>query len=489
MDTNGAPGIMTSSDSNVSLAQAAPLVIDFLRQTVLVSQQLRRDVCLRRAVHRYASCWLPMLARWRDSLELEPPLDVHWVWYLHLLQPAQYAQYCRERFGKILNHRLRKDASEARQAHDRTKNVWADFYPNEPFVIDLSDEFVRQQLSSASAAPDSQLLQSIMRMAAGGHADFIYQVSLPHYTDPDFLAVGEQRYLTFVRTPSMWKDAAVAPPFDVQLMWRTHILHPAHYYFKIQSAGGIEVFERALKAGITEEGEGLAFRVSDAWKAIFREELFIPGTGYRGPIHIPALTKAPSSLMAGPPTTKCELAINDITVAELVSDHQKIVIEARLIGSAATKTEVLFKVAGKMGETISLSNVSSAQQGRTQFDAQLHRGIEFSVYGRRGFACFGSEEKLTTMTFHPLQQFLDGEFHTNVLAVTLPRASRADPKFSFRCAVQAEQKRPHVFALERSDNMTEYLPGDILDTVAGQPTWSYMIQQTRQPTPVVGRHR
>jgi len=40
--------------------------------------------------------------RSRDEQFLVPSIDVAWIWYLHLLHPANYRQYCSSKFGKIL---------------------------------------------------------------------------------------------------------------------------------------------------------------------------------------------------------------------------------------------------------------------------------------------------------------------------------------------------------------------------------------------------
>ncbi len=47
------------------------------------------------AVRRYEQCWLPLVAAHaatRARSVLAPPLDVAWVWLLHVLDPVNYAE-------------------------------------------------------------------------------------------------------------------------------------------------------------------------------------------------------------------------------------------------------------------------------------------------------------------------------------------------------------------------------------------------------------
>ena len=49
------------------------------------------------AIWRYEHCWLPLLqrtasSRFGDVRKLAAPLDVAWVWLVHLLHPLDYAK-------------------------------------------------------------------------------------------------------------------------------------------------------------------------------------------------------------------------------------------------------------------------------------------------------------------------------------------------------------------------------------------------------------
>jgi hypothetical protein len=40
-------------------------------------------------------------------LDFAPPVDVHWVWHVHMLAPVQYRADCQAVAGRILGHYLR----------------------------------------------------------------------------------------------------------------------------------------------------------------------------------------------------------------------------------------------------------------------------------------------------------------------------------------------------------------------------------------------
>ena len=54
------------------------------------------------AVRRYETYWLPLVAaECEGGKDLEPPLDVHWVWHAHLLGPKYYHADCTKICGQV----------------------------------------------------------------------------------------------------------------------------------------------------------------------------------------------------------------------------------------------------------------------------------------------------------------------------------------------------------------------------------------------------
>lgn len=167
-----------SFDIKPYLLGAAPVYIDLLqewrRHPDLVSENV-----LNRIVHRYTNKWLPLVAEW-SSVELEPPLDVHWVWHLHLLNPRHYADYCIRRFHRILPHKIRIAGEDRKPALHRTRLIWRDKYPDEVYELDLDT------INPGTYHPEGTDLSSILDTAKPA-MNFVHQVSLPHYRDANFL--------------------------------------------------------------------------------------------------------------------------------------------------------------------------------------------------------------------------------------------------------------------------------------------------------------
>lgn len=46
---------------------------------------------MQKAVQRYETCWLPLLAKHRGVRGMGAPLDVAWAWLMHALAPSKYA--------------------------------------------------------------------------------------------------------------------------------------------------------------------------------------------------------------------------------------------------------------------------------------------------------------------------------------------------------------------------------------------------------------
>lgn len=55
--------------------------------------------------YRYEHFWLPLVAK-TSEVTLSPPLDVHWIWIVHMLSPEHYEKDCISIVGKVIPHRL-----------------------------------------------------------------------------------------------------------------------------------------------------------------------------------------------------------------------------------------------------------------------------------------------------------------------------------------------------------------------------------------------
>ena len=82
-----------SQKSCLNLIQEAKTELDFL---ALVDDfpSLYAGPVLKNAIRRYEMFWLPLAAREGSASKLlAAPLDIAWVWYLHMLSPRDY-EHC-----------------------------------------------------------------------------------------------------------------------------------------------------------------------------------------------------------------------------------------------------------------------------------------------------------------------------------------------------------------------------------------------------------
>ncbi|OON22145.1 hypothetical protein X801_01957, partial [Opisthorchis viverrini] len=214
------------------------------------------------AQYRYTFCWLPLAAEYK--LTSGAPLDVYWVWIAHMLDPVVYRQDCQRMFGNLVEHRLSSSKKE-KQITDKARAMWQVHHPKEPFDFDPKRTgYVKIHNSQCNGRPAqngnkiSDGVTSVMKC----HPHFFYQISLPHYQEVDFLEKAERRYKMFLHlkkvqhhihqgvtsvpngyntnckpkslhcTSSNFQERSPTLhylPFDIELCWRAHILHPRIY--------------------------------------------------------------------------------------------------------------------------------------------------------------------------------------------------------------------------------------------------------------------
>ncbi|RRT69844.1 hypothetical protein B296_00011831 [Ensete ventricosum] len=136
---------------------------------------------LDRAICRYKSCWLPLLAKHCEcgvtDGSLYAPLDCEWIWHCHRLNPVvQYKKDCEETFGRILNNHNVKSSLQGNSKHETTEK-WSRLYPEEPFELDCSSTFSEEILDKYPGAASSisyDLVSAVKRQSS-----FCYQVAKP----------------------------------------------------------------------------------------------------------------------------------------------------------------------------------------------------------------------------------------------------------------------------------------------------------------------
>ena len=89
-----------------------------------------------RMIFRYELFWLPLLAQ-HPSVDLAAPLDIAWVWHVHMLSPLSYDRDCNEIVSALVDHRIL--VGKAREKGlKKARALWNQEYPREPFEVDLN---------------------------------------------------------------------------------------------------------------------------------------------------------------------------------------------------------------------------------------------------------------------------------------------------------------------------------------------------------------
>ena len=80
---------------------------------------------------------------YETDLAFLPPLDVHWVWHVHMLAPVQYAQDLAESpLRRVINHKPGELFGDAAiRKRKQTSAQWSNLFPEEPFEKDLETIF------------------------------------------------------------------------------------------------------------------------------------------------------------------------------------------------------------------------------------------------------------------------------------------------------------------------------------------------------------
>ena len=173
----------------LDLVQATKNELDFLQQ-VDECPSLYKSSALKNAIRRYEVFWLPLAAReGYGSRFLAAPLDIAWVWHVHMLSPYNYEQDCLNCVSKIVDHVPLGDL-ERKRGLEKARYLWEREYSDEPFDVDLSQSQIVQMDCSNSK------IQYDLERACYRQFKFYYQVSLPHYRDAKFLEKAVERYDT-----------------------------------------------------------------------------------------------------------------------------------------------------------------------------------------------------------------------------------------------------------------------------------------------------
>ena len=188
---------------------------------------------------RYEKYWIPLILSCSPDFETDltwsPPLDVAWVWHVHMLAPHHYRLDLSESpLKRIINHQPKDPLSQvAINKRKQTAIKWSQLYPDVPFDIDLNnivqtEEFVSSfsynivEASSRQKLFYYQVLHYLLLYFVMLLNHFTFQVSLPHFTDRTFLSAGISRYAKFLYLKQTNPDVFLVPCYDIDIVWHTH---------------------------------------------------------------------------------------------------------------------------------------------------------------------------------------------------------------------------------------------------------------------------
>ena len=171
--------------------------------------------------YRYELFWLPLLAQSSVTENIAAPLDIAWVWHVHMLSPTTYEKDCNEVVSTLVDHKILVGQKRTKGL-ERARNLWKELYPSEPFEVDLT--------GSAGNTPDFESrIEYDIKEACGRQRVFYYQISLPHYGDKKFLKRALERYKQHLVLKQRNPDIFLVPCYDFDLIWHAHQVHPLIY--------------------------------------------------------------------------------------------------------------------------------------------------------------------------------------------------------------------------------------------------------------------
>lgn len=189
---------------------------------------------LERAIHRYKTYWLPLLARHTESGapdgSLLVPLDCEWIWHCHRLNPIQYKKDCEKLYGRVLDNKNVQSTVEDKLGH-QTAEVWSMFCPDEPFELEPGSYSAETNIIKHTDTVNSITYDLVS--AVNRQSSFYYQVCRPIMHDKRFLDGSVARYKGFLRLIKRCSEMPMAyfcvPTYDIDLIWHSHQLQPISY--------------------------------------------------------------------------------------------------------------------------------------------------------------------------------------------------------------------------------------------------------------------
>ena len=261
-----------SQRSCLNLIQEAKTELDFL---ALVDDfpSFYAGPVLKNAIRRYEMFWLPLAAREGSASRLlAAPLDIAWVWYLHMLSLQDYEQDCMNIVSQVVDH-LPMDRYQRGRGLQNARYLGEKTYPTEQFEVDLN-------YPTSFTQPYRLKIRYDIERASYCQSKFYYQVSLSHFTDNKFLASAVERYEHHLYLKSQHPQTPRIPCTDIDLIWHAHLHHPLNYK-QVTS----EMFGAVVIPGSQESNRNkgiISYGTETGTRTIWCFKYDKPGTVHRG---------------------------------------------------------------------------------------------------------------------------------------------------------------------------------------------------------------
>lgn len=272
---------------SVNLVDFTLQQLDFLSEINRLGNLYEGDF-FNRALYRYESYWLSFyseksLLTNEDIKCLIPPMDVSWIWHLHMLAPpVDYQEDCVSVCGKALddNNDIYCGRDERLRREQITRKLWESKFKASYDYADplksvdanyVSGTGKRQLTSSFSSASESSLssnsrslcrtrslkvskIKHDLAKSSKLQRNFFYQISLPHYFDRHYLQHGLDRYkkFLFLRKLNANDFSEFHVPCNlINLLWHSHRLNLREYKLDTKSCCGDRQQAKQMKLTTT----------------------------------------------------------------------------------------------------------------------------------------------------------------------------------------------------------------------------------------------
>ena len=412
----------TSFTISIDLPKAMRKQLDFLHD-VDANPWLHSQPYLRNAIRRYETCWLPLAA---SRSNLQPPLDVHWVWHVHMLAPYYYETDCLALVNTTVQHDLAEDQQRGLAT---TRRLWEERY-SEPFIVDSQSELDRR-LPRYRTRCSYDIEAAVARQKV-----FYYQVSLPHYRDNKFLDTAVHRYKKFLFLKRRNPNAFLVPCYDVDLAWHAHQIRP-DVYKKDTTAFLGRMFNHDDNVGDRSPNSKLSEGDKDTrqlWKAAFGEYFAISGAMYRGEPPRGKLHTLHQEDTLNLSTNVSKISLKGVRLENLEDGPN---IQTKLTIEGATSSKCLMKHRGPLTDF--------AVEKQFTFDTRMHNPLKLTVKRKKGLFHSGHSTQLASFKVP-----LSGAIKAKTVEFNLTDETRKEtgPRATITAALGECRCRPIVLKLK-----------------------------------------